>query len=202
MFTNRRKYQRIASHKEECSVIVDNRELRGFLVDESINGAGVAGVDFLMIPNGQPLQVRHRDTEFFGNVRFVSRDENGCVQVGVSRSEELIPLSVDENAMLLNCYIQHQNQLIVCIPIAMKNDRIVRVQLFDGMQFDTLRDSLLSFTRTERFKQLGDQGRLDFTCGLYGLGEDSKDAKVRRQEVFEFEFGVMKQCPTDTLLSI
>lgn len=179
-------------------VVVDNCEMKGYLVNESISGASIAGVDFLMLPYGQPMEIKYRDEAFYANIRNAARDDKDNVLVGLSRADALGELPDPEDAMVLNCFVQVKQQSIVCIPVAMKNERMVRVQLFDGMQFDVQRKSLLSFTRVERFEQLAHEESLNFVAEMYGIGA-SLNHTAKKRLVFEFEFGKLANCPTKQL---
>ena len=137
MSANRRKFSRINSDGEECSVIIDGCEMLGSLADESIDGARIAGLDFLMIPHGKPIAIQHRDGNFFANIRNLERDpETDQIIIGVSRNDELRELKDPTDAMLLNAFLCYDGHLIACIPVTMKSRTLVTVQLWDGMNFD------------------------------------------------------------------
>ena len=194
MFTNRRKFSRINIEGEECTVIIDGCEMSGNLADESIDGARVTGLDFLMIPHGKPISIRHRDGSFFANIRNLERDaETGQIIIGVSRNEELSELKDSNDAMLLNAFLAHDGHLIACIPVTMKSKTLVTVQLWDGMQFDVPRDSITSLTRNERFEQLGDEATLRWVAEMYAMGTSVLNYQ-KRKIVFEFEFGHLPEC--------
>jgi len=68
--------------------------------------------------------------------------------IGIERSETADPDSIDKDAMLLNCYLRHEGNLMVCIPISVEADSRVRVQLWDGMQFPINFTALVTMNRT------------------------------------------------------
>ena len=191
MITNRRKFHRIPV-EEKCIVKIDGVELECNLVDQSITGAKIAGLDFLVIPYGKTLSVYYDDEVFEAVIRGVTRNEKNEMLIGIERSETADPDSLDKEAMLLNCYLRHEGNLMVCIPISVEADSRVRVQLWDGMQFPINFTALVTMNRTERYKSLMKGSDLSMIADLYGI----KDVPLARlsDTLFEFEFGVLSNC--------
>ena len=191
MITNRRKFHRIPV-EEKCIVKIDGVELECNLVDQSITGAKIAGLDFLVIPYGKTLSVHYDDEVFEAVIRGVTRNEKNEMLIGIERSETADPDSLDKEAMLLNCYLRHEGNLMVCIPISVEADSRVRVQLWDGMQFPINFTALVTMNRTERYKSLMKGSDLSMIADLYGI----KDVPLARllDTLFEFEFGVLSNC--------
>ena len=191
---NRRKYLRMSSGGEECTLTVDGIKLEGEIVDESISGIGITGLDLLMMPHNKPLTVEHRDGSFSGNARHVKRQEDGQFNLGVIRETEL---SSDEPletaAMLINCYVKHGDALVICMPILLESDSQVLIQLWDGVQFRVPRSKLNPMSRLERFEILKDLNCLGYTAEMYGF--PSASAEDARLQVFKHEFGQYEQCP-------
>ncbi len=191
MITNRRKFHRI-SVDEKCSVRIDGVDLECSLVDQSITGAKIAGLDFLVIPYGKPLSVHFGSESFDAVIRGVTRNEKNEMLIGIERVETAKGDSPDEEAMLLNCYLRHEGNLMVCIPISVEADNRVRVQLWDGMQFPINFTALVTMNRTERYESLMKGSDLSMIADLYGI----KDVPLSRllDTLFEFEFGVLSNC--------
>jgi len=191
---NRRKYHRIPSYSEACSVTLDNVILKGSIVDESISGVGVTGLDLLMMPHNKPLTIEYRDGSFEANARHVERQPDGQFNLGVIRREELDREElVDSAAMLINCYVKHGNAFVICMPILLESDSQVLIQLWDGVQFRVAREQLSPMSRIERFEMLSDLGCLQYTTEMYGF--KSVSPEVNKLQVFEHEFGTYNQCP-------
>jgi hypothetical protein len=191
MITNRRKFHRI-SVEEKCVVKIDDVELECNLVDQSINGAKIAGLDFLVIPYGKTLTVYFGSESFEAVIRGVTRNEKNEMLIGIERAETAEPETLDKEAMLLNCYLRHEGNLMVCIPISVEADNRVRVQLWDGMQFPINFSALVTMNRTERYESLMKGSDLAMMADLYGI----KDVPMSRllDTLFEFEFGVLANC--------
>ena len=191
MITNRRKFHRIPV-EEKCIVKIDGVELECNLVDQSITGAKIAGLDFLVIPYGKTLSVHYDDEVFEAVIRGVTRNEKNEMLIGIERSETADPDSLDKEAMLLNCYLRHEGNLMVCIPISVEADSRVRVQLWDGMQFPINFTALVTMNRTERYKSLMKGSDLSMIADLYGIN----DVPLARllDKLFEFELGVLSNC--------
>ena len=191
MITNRRKFHRIPV-EEKCIVKIDGVDLECSLVDQSITGAKIAGLDFLVIPYGKELSVHYDEEVFQAVVRGVTRNDKNEMLIGIERSETADPDSIDKDAMLLNCYLRHEGNLMVCIPISVEADSRVRVQLWDGMQFPISFTALVTMNRTERYKSLMKGSDLSMIADLYGI----KNVPMSRllDTLFEFEFGQLSNC--------
>ena len=191
MITNRRKFHRIQV-EEKCIVRIDGVDLECHLVDQSITGAKIAGLDFLVIPYGKPLSIIYDDESYDAIIRGVTRAEKNEMLIGIERSETADPDSIDKEAMLLNCYIRHEGNLMVCIPISVEADGRIRVQLWDGKQFPLNFTALVTMNRTERYKSLLKGSDLSMIADLYGI----KDVPMARllDTLFEFEFGELANC--------
>lgn len=191
MITNRRKFHRI-SIEEKCVVKIDGVDLKCSLVDQSITGAKIAGLDFLVIPYGKSLSIHYDEESFEAIIRGVTRNEKNEMLIGIERTETADPDSIDRDAMLLNCYLRHEGNLVVCIPISVEADGRVRVQLWDGMQFPINFTALVTMNRIERYQSLMKGSDLAMIAGLYGI-EGVPLARLV-DALFEFEFGALSNC--------
>jgi hypothetical protein len=191
MITNRRKFHRIPV-EETCTVKIDGVDLECKLVDQSITGAKVSGLDFLVIPYGKSLSVHYDDEVFDAVIRGVTRNDKNEMLIGIERAENTDPDTLNETAMLLNCYLRHEGNLMVCIPISVDADNRVKVQLWDGMQFPINFSALVTMNRTERYQSLIKGSDLAMIAELYGL----KDVPMSKMldALFEFEFGSLPNC--------
>ena len=191
MLTNRRKFHRI-SVEEKCVVTVDGANLDCKLVDQSINGAKIAGLDFLVVPFGKTLTVKVDGEEFDAVIRGVTRGENQEMLIGIQRSDTLKEDDHNSDAVLLNCYIRHDGNMMVCIPVSVEADGRVKIQLWDGMQFPINYSALETMNRTERYTSLMAGSNLKMIADLYGLGSEPMVDLVDR--IFQFEFGYLENC--------
>lgn len=191
MLTNRRKFHRIAI-EQKCSVTIDGSKLDCTLVDQSINGAKIAGLDFLVIPFEKKLTVTEDGEAFEAVIRGVTRDENGEMLIGIQRAETVDENEENGDAMLLNCYLRHDGNMMVCIPLSVEPDGRVKIQLWDGMQFPINYSALETMNRSERYLSLMTGSNLKMIAELYGLG--SLPLTQMADKIFEFEFGVLESC--------
>ena len=191
MITNRRKFHRMPV-AEQCVVTIDGVDLDCNLVDQSISGAKIAGLSFLVVPYGKRLTVKHEGETFDAVIRGVTRDDNNDMQIGIERLELVDADCEPSDAMLLNCYIRHEGNLMVCIPIAVEPDKRVRIQLWDGMQFPINYSALVTMNRTERYDSLMKGSNLEMIATLYGFKNLTPDQML--DTLFEFEFGHLSNC--------
>ena len=94
--------------------------------------------------------------------------------------------------MLLNCFIRHEGNLMVCIPISVEPSGQVKIQLWDGMQFPIKYSALETMNRTERYASLMSGSNLKMISDLYGLG--TIPMAQLADKIFEFEFGQLENC--------
>jgi hypothetical protein len=191
MEINRRKFHRIPSQGEPCTVKVDNLTLSGSIIDESISGAKVADLDLLMMPYNKQVTLEYREGKIDFRAMNVERTENGYFKMGVVRSE-LSEEPEGSNAMLVNCYVQHQEAYVICMPIHIESDNQVLIQLWDGVQFRVPRSKLFALSRSERFELLANDHILAYTAVMYGFQLVSPE--VSRRQIFEHEYGTFDNC--------
>ena len=191
MLTNRRKFHRI-SVDEKCVVTIDGANLDCSLVDQSINGAKIAGLDFLVVPFGKTLTVKQSGEDFEAVIRGVTRGEDNEMLIGIQRADTLKEDELNSDAVLLNCYIRHDGNMMVCIPVSVEPDGRVKIQLWDGMQFPINYSALETMNRTERYTSLMSGSNLKMIADLYGLG--SVPMAELADRIFEFEFGHLENC--------
>ncbi|QEG22168.1 hypothetical protein [Mariniblastus fucicola] len=191
----RRKFHRIRSQHEPCIVVVDDVKFDGVLADESISGFKISDLALLMLPFNKPLSLNHRGETVPVRARNVDRDSDNTFVLGVVRSEILTPeQSCESQAMLINCYVQHGDATVICVPIRIESETQVLIQLWDGVQFRVHRSQLKPMTRIQRFEMLSsDQRCLAYTAAMYGFEEIS--AANSSRQVFEHEFGTYENCP-------
>lgn len=172
---------------------MDSVQLNGSIVDESIAGAAIAGLDLLMMAYDKGLTVVHREEQFEANARRVSREDDGRFNLGVIRRDSISDDDVvEDSAMLINCYVKLRDTLAICAPIEIENATQVLVQLWDGMQFRVDKSLLSPMTRAERYQMLSQSDVLQTAMNMYGFAPSSSFYDQRR--VFEHEFGIYRDC--------
>lgn len=199
MLTNRRKFHRIPID-EKCIVDVDGARLECSLVDQSIDGAKITGLDFLVVPFGKRLSIDCDGEVFDAVIRSVNRGENNEMHIGIQRAETVDESEENTEAMLLNCFIRHEGNMMVCIPISIDSSGDVTIQLWDGMQFPIKYSALETMNRTERYKSLMTGSNLKMIADLYGLG--AIPMAQAADKIFEFEFGKMENCNAKQLYAL
>lgn len=191
---NKRKFLRMASQPTPCSVLVDEIQIPGTIADESISGAKIIGLDLLMMPFNKALSLEYNGAMVPVQARNTLRDENNMFVLGVVRSEMLETTEDEESsAMLINCYVKHQDACVICAPIHIESETQVVIQLWDGVQFRVPRSSLVPMSRAERFEMLQDPKCLQYTATMY-------DMKPDLHQLFDYEFGTYADCPVAKLV--
>lgn len=193
MEINRRQFHRLPSQGEPCILNVDNLTLTGSIIDESISGAKVTDLDLLMMPYDKSLMLEYREGKIEFRSRNVERNDEGNFRMGVIRSESVPKDQTEESAaMLVNCYVQHHDAYVICMPIHIESPEQVLIQLWDGVQFRVPRTHLFALTRSERFEMLADEHVLSYTAAMYGFQFPTMEAG--RRQVFEHEYGAHGNC--------
>ena len=189
----RRKFKRTPCGPFDCQIRFDLAKHPGAIIEESIGGLKLSGLDLLVVPENCPITVEHMETQQSGVVRSVSR-QNGKLQLGVSLQQ-----SVPENQrvvenLLLGCYIYEDEQLVACHPIALESDGRVLVELWDGQQRIVPRDQLTPLTRGERRQILeATAGHVAHLLSIYDL--ESEDDATKVDAILIFEFCVQEHAP-------
>ena len=191
---NKRQFLRMSSKPEPCTVAVDQSRIPGLIIEESISGAKLTDLDLLTMPFNKALTLEYRDQQVAAHARNTLRDENNKFILGVVRAESMDPEQNEPtSAMLINCYVQHGEACVICMPIQIESDSQVLIQLWDGVQFRVPRTRLIPMSRVERFRFLQDPKSLEYTAALYGFELNSPQSSA--QAVFEYEFGMYDGCP-------
>ena len=191
---NKRQFLRMSSSPEPCTVAVDQSRIAGLITEESISGAKVTDLDLLTMPFNKALTLEFRGQEIAAFARNTMRDENNKFVLGVVRAESVdTEQSEPTAAMLINCYVQHGDACVICMPIQIESESQILIQLWDGVQFRVPRTRLIPMSREERFRMLQNPKSLDYTSALYGFELNSPQSSA--QNLFEYEFGTYPGCP-------
>ena len=183
---NRRKYMRISSQQIDCKVRLGVGESAGFVVDESIDGLRVGGLDLLLLAADQRIEVEYLGQTLIGRCRSVARDENGLFQVGIYREDPSYRANI--RSMLLNSFMTFNGCDIVCLPISVVNEEKIRVRLMDGNEFTVQKDQVFQISRDEREMELQSQHKLSELLQVYSL-MDANNRLYSLNDILDYEFG-------------
>ncbi|MFK7768135.1 MAG: hypothetical protein AB8B55_13005 [Mariniblastus sp.] len=186
MDLNRRKFLRLNSDRQQCVVRLGIGESGGFVVDESIEGLRVGGLDLLILFADQKVMVEFNDETITGRCRGISRGEGGYFEVGIFR--ETADYVEDTESILLNSFMSFNGKNIAVVPIGIVGDDQLRIRLINGKEFTIDRDKVLQITRQERLEELCNDEALAGVMEVYRL-MDSSNGFTNRASVLDHEFG-------------
>lgn len=188
----RRKFKRIQRDPLACNINIDMSFHPGAIIEESIGGLKIRGLDLLVLPQDYPITIEHLGVQQTGIVRSITRN-SGTFEVGIS----LQPLDFEETSeknLLLSCFIYEAEQLVVCQPLELDQNGQVRITLWNDAERVVDRSQLVPLTRGER-KQVLDATpeHVNFLQAQYSLGqqEDLVDA------ILEYEFVIPQSVESD-----
>jgi hypothetical protein len=188
MNQNRRKFIRISADGTNCQVTIGQRCSPASLINESIYGLCVGGLDLMFLALDQPVIVKYEDQEIVGRCRSASKDSNGAFQIGILKSENDFKSDVQE--ILINSYMDFGGHKIVCLPLGMQPDGKVKIRLIDGKEFDVDKSKITQMTRAERKAQLNDgPDDLGKYFKIYSVLSDRRFFS-NETDILEIEFGM------------
>ena len=186
MYENRREFLRINAQDAKCVVKLGIGQSSGYVIDESISGIRVGGLELLMLIADQKVTVVHDGQSIVGRCRSVTRDENGLFRIGIFRESEA-HLS-EPRSILLNSFMNLGGCDLVCLPLAVVDEHRIRVRLMDEKEFVVRRNQIFQLTRDEREKALRNHQTLTEISNIYSLMDDSRNwATVN--DILLVEFG-------------
>ena len=166
MNSNRRQSIRISGGNAPCRVRLEESETPAHIIDESIHGLSVGGLNLLILFQDQTIQVEYEGQWIFGRCRSAARDSVGSIRVGILKCDE--PSQVAPIRILLNSYIEYGGHKLVCLPVSeMPNEQVV-IRFPDGKEFPVNRNTLTQMTRYERLEELSSHAsRIESTQKIY-----------------------------------
>jgi len=160
-------------------------EFSGFVVEESIGGMKVSGLDLLCLPENQPVTIEYNDSVEHGVCRNLTRAEDGKMELGVMLRSA--PVIAEPNGLLLSCFFSVQNEWVFCRPVRVDDKQKLTICLFDGKEFNVNRSDVTPLTCKEREASLqGSLERVQFLSNLYGMNSNPLSESIR--EILDFEF--------------
>ncbi len=152
MNSNRRQSIRISGGNAPCRVRLGDLETPARIVDESIHGLSVGGMNLLILFQDQSIQVEYEGQWIFGRCRSAARDSDGSIRVGILKCDE--PPQIAPIRILLNSYVEYGGHKLVCLPVSDMSSELVVIRFPDGKEFPINRNTLIQMTRYERLEEL------------------------------------------------
>ena len=122
----RRKFKRFQCAPQNCEISFDLAKHPGAIVEESVGGMKLRGLDLLVVPEDCPVQIEQLGVTQAGTVRSVSRVD-GKFQLGVSLQRKK-PEASEFKKLLLGCFVYEDNHLLPCQPVGMEAGDRVRIE--------------------------------------------------------------------------
>ena len=186
MNINRRKFLRLNTDRQQCNVRLGIGESAGFVVDESIEGLRIGGLDLLILFADQKVTVEYDGESIVGRCRSVSRGDGGYFEVGIHREGD--DYTEDPKSILQNTFMKFDGKSVTCVPMGVTQDDDVQIKLINGKEFTVSRDQIFQLTRQERLEELCDDDTLAKVMQVYRLMDDA-NAFTSRTAVLDHEFG-------------
>lgn len=184
----RREYSRFCRDQVACMVTIDGKSQRGYIVEESIGGLRVSGIQLDRLRQNQKITVESEGQVINGYCRNLDFDESGKFAIGILCAEEKVRFQLGGH--LLACFLKHKDQSFICFPIDV-NDSHCRARLIDGKEFSLPRDLIEYKTRSRRWSELsGNHSFIKTLAKLYQI-EDTEQPRLPEEwvnEIVNFEF--------------
>lgn len=191
MSQNRRKFIRIDAGSTPCQITIGQDCSKAILVNESIYGLCVGGLDLMFLAADQQVIVEYESERIIGRCRSASKDANGSFQIGILKTEDDFKREVSQ--ILVNSFMDFGGCKIVCLPLGMQPDGQVRIRLIDGKEFSVEKCKIVQMTRPERQAEFtedpSDLGRL---LKIYSALDDSRNWTCEG-DILDLEFGTANQ---------
>lgn len=216
---NRRRYRRIATSAltgSPCIVESEGHQAHCVLIDESIGGYRIKGIDPLFLPKNQPLRIAHRDEVVSVLCANVSRVDGAKLSIGLQRFDTM-PSPVSEGdwddmarfavqwqgrasgkskrqlpepaGSLLQPFFRYRHRIgITCRILQVKEDDRLVIEILRQRQFEVGANVISSLTREERREELQAEPSIDWLANVYSEGSYAS-GKCDVESVLEFEFG-------------
>jgi len=195
MDNNRRKFARITSNEENCQVTINGHSYHAKLVDQSIGGFRIEGLNLLMLPDNVPIVLEFDGESTEVVCRNVSRVDDNSFAVGLQRTD-LKKTAVEEDSVeitpkiFINSYVKLNDSFkTLCWPLAVEGESKLVVEIAGGKEFRVSLDKIQTFTRIERLRDLREsKDSLKRLAELYTL-MTGKIISVVPEAIADFEFG-------------
>ncbi len=188
MSQNRRKFIRIDAGNAPCHVTIGQARSEATMVNESIYGLCIGGLDIMFLSANQLMVVEYESDRIVGRAKSASRDSDGRFQIGILKSDDEPDRDITQ--ILINSFMDFVGFKVVCIPIGLKPDGKILIRLIDGKEFSVEKSKIMQMTRYEREAELSEDltmlGRL---LKLYSVMNPSMNWNSE-QDILDQEFGI------------
>ena len=195
MENNRRKFSRIAVNEETCCVTINGHSYHAKLVDQSIGGFRIEGLNLLMLPDNVPIVLEFDGESTEVVCRNVNRVDGNSFAVGLQRTDTKRKSKEEEESteispqIFINSYLKLEETFkTLCWPLAVDDSKLV-VEVAGGKEFKVGLGKIQTFTRNERLRDLRkSNGSLKRLAELYTL-TSGQIISVIPEAIADFEFG-------------
>ena len=186
--SERRRFSRIARDREPCQLRFGEATHHGWVVEESIGGLKVTGIDLLALPENQPVEITYHGISQHGICRTVGLDsDESTFSIGIMLKDK--PMLAEPHGLLVGCFFSVHGFWVSCLPLTVDANGKLCIELFDGKELCVDRDSVQAFTIHQRRQMLLDD--LDACQRLASLYQIDSPTPV--EEIVQLEFCI----PTD-----
>lgn len=194
MENNRRKFSRIPVGGETCQVSINGHSYHAKLVDQSIGGFRIEGLNLLMLPDNVPIVLEFDGESTEVVCRNVARVGDNSFAVGLQRTDLKKPKKDDEESteitpqIFINSYVRLDETFkTLCWPLAVNESKLV-VEVAGGKEFQVGLGKIQTFTQIERLRDLRKSDSLKRLAELYTV-TTGKIIRPIPETIAEFEFG-------------
>lgn len=185
MQENRRYFSRIKLPDGICQISILGKKFVVQLVDQSLGGACVRGLELMNVIRGLPVEIEMQNEEYKGRIFNVFRDGDHRLCFGIAWTEN----DVHGDRMLLNTYIKNGNEFFVCNFLEFRGDNVL-ISL-SGEQLEVPRSWIQSITQGQREVHLHDAKTRAILEKVYQM-----PARPTIQRILDFEY----QIPTGSVV--
>lgn len=210
---NDRRYSRIPCGGVPCVVESDGHEAECVLLDESIGGYRIKGIDPMFLPRHQRMRLVHRDEVIEVVCTNVSRDDGKEFTIGLQRYETSVATVCDDDfgtanpfakktdpetcpqkspeveGTLIKPFVCLRDQVgIGCEILEIRDQGKVLVEIFGQKQFEVSISAVRSLCRGERHAELLQETDVAWLASVYSHGQETAIAATV-DVILDHEFG-------------
>lgn len=208
--TNRRRYHRIPCLPSPCFIEADGRRAGCELLDESIGGFRISGIDPLMLNRDQPMLIEHRGEVVSVCCANVSRTKDGKFSIGLQRHDTRSSFFPEDNTdqsiwdvrprnegkprsvsgSLINPYVRFGHSVGILCRLVSISPESVKIEVLNRKNFNVTANRVSPLTRKERRAELTDLESVDWLADIYSETQHQPIAPTV-DAIIEFEFGTL-----------
>ena len=180
MTQNRRYFSRIKLNGKTCLATVFDKQFKVQLVDQSIGGICIQGLELVNLIQDEEFIVIIEDEEFKGKCRSAYRDSDGNLQIGIQWNKQ----TINADKVILNTYVQNESFYFLCDILSVPDGDHFEIQLF-GEVLNVKKSMIKTYTRRERMEQISDKKLGEILVQLHQL-----PGKSKVEEIIDREFSI------------